>query len=1164
MACGGRGLAGETPSPGFLARRASALAALQDLKHDKSPKGSVDAHVAGLVDAVNASARYFTLSSCSGRVAVMRHGWGLAQSGVRGGEGGGEGDGEGGDDTAGTAGTTGARTRGKWLLVSHDPVPFEAVQVALQRGRGDAVCGEGAGETRPQQGVVGRDADADEDLGGLTTLRMEPFILAVECVDVVSGGRLVATAVACGMRESGMQLTASGRVMASLRSTGLRMEAPVIGAGGAMLGDTVWLRALVDAANVRLGENLKKVARLEAKVRKLVGTEAAPMLAPEPRSDARHGVGGAATVEALNNEWSAKMGKLVLVEAEGSGSEGAAEVTALEVSPGIAAGVIQWLEATGRNLTSRRTARASVHPDSASGRPPRLLLPLMLTQDDWDALGALETAALEAGRLAAPDKGRGPLSDEGVQVVRASLRECTGKRASKRFAQEVGGEGARVDKRAKRAAVRFPTALVCAVAEAINVLRGTEAMMTPEDAEAHAAMATDEGRRTFAAQYLTKWTGKGGGLRHERLGRDLAVVPAGMFVEACWAPGERMQRVWAAIASLLGLQRLARQAEVDADELRQSRAVLLGDWRECSVVGGKLAEGSGWVEHIENGVKYCFDVTKCMFASGNGTERKRMGDLRDLQGKTVVDLFAGIGYFTLPFLVRAGAGKVYACDKNPDSVAALRAALAVNGVAEGRCEVLQGDCRHVPLPEGVADHVNLGLLPSAQHCLEVAVRCLKPRGGRLCVHENVREKDQLAWAADLAAKVAELGARVGKSFAGSVRVAHVEKVKSYAPRVWHLVADVVCGDGGDLDLTAPLPAVALAEIRTEVRAIITDEVRARVAPPAVGKHTMHRADATGMSWGDVGALMAHLREDIREPCVVTGVPLGAGVRAWQDVTYLRDECADSRQVVGVHVCASQHAGHLDFTARNFEFHSMPLAELYGRAATPELYPPLIGQGESYYFRSLGARARKDKARLEDTFPEMAAALPPELTRAVLPMGTPRCFSSVLRVAVAGEGPGGGAVHLWPHFDVMDNVLLQGCGSKRVICFPPECDADLHACGRSSSSPVLDVDVPDQERFPRFKRAHAMRREAALTPGDLLYIPALWWHRVSAGGGRAPSVAVNLFWKHMPEECYDPHDLYGNREPPQVRDARRLAEALPSAERRFWFRRLARGDGDVDD
>lgn len=55
----------------------------------------------------------------------------------------------------------------------------------------------------------------------------------------------------------------------------------------------------------------------------------------------------------------------------------------------------------------------------------------------------------------------------------------------------------------------------------------------------------------------------------------------------------------------------------------------------------------------QHGIKYSLDVTRCMFSSGNVTERARMGR-QACQDQVVVDLFAGIGYFTLPMLVQAG------------------------------------------------------------------------------------------------------------------------------------------------------------------------------------------------------------------------------------------------------------------------------------------------------------------------------------------------------------------------------------------------------------------------------------------------------------------------------------------------------------------------------
>ena len=70
-----------------------------------------------------------------------------------------------------------------------------------------------------------------------------------------------------------------------------------------------------------------------------------------------------------------------------------------------------------------------------------------------------------------------------------------------------------------------------------------------------------------------------------------------------------------------------------------------------------LLGANGWVQHKEGGVLYSLDVTKCMFSSGNTTVRQRMGQL-DCSGETVLDLYAGIGYYTLPFLVKAGKTRV--------------------------------------------------------------------------------------------------------------------------------------------------------------------------------------------------------------------------------------------------------------------------------------------------------------------------------------------------------------------------------------------------------------------------------------------------------------------------------------------------------------------------
>lgn len=78
--------------------------------------------------------------------------------------------------------------------------------------------------------------------------------------------------------------------------------------------------------------------------------------------------------------------------------------------------------------------------------------------------------------------------------------------------------------------------------------------------------------------------------------------------------------------------------------------------------GLELLLGSdGWVTHHENGISYSLDATKCMFSWGNRSEKLRMGSL-DCTNEVVVDLFSGIGYFVLPFLVKYVSLPLEACE----------------------------------------------------------------------------------------------------------------------------------------------------------------------------------------------------------------------------------------------------------------------------------------------------------------------------------------------------------------------------------------------------------------------------------------------------------------------------------------------------------------------
>ena len=261
---------------------------------------------------------------------------------------------------------------------------------------------------------------------------------------------------------------------------------------------------------------------------------------------------------------------------------------------------------------------------------------------------------------------------------------------------------------------------------------------------------------------------------------NLAIIPNSTMNNSQWQDlfalitQEQEQEIWQIIARALRVDRLARQDKIATDMMRSSQVkMLLGN--------------SGEVEINDFGVKFWLDVTKVMFSSGNVTERHRIGNI-DMSGEIVVDAFAGIGYYTLPMLVRSNAEHVYACEINPNSIQALQNGAKLNNVSK-RLTILEGDnLSTMKQVYSIADRVHLGILPSSEKTWQSAINCLKSSGGKLHIHMNVEEEkidDFVAYCTDSIAKLAK---QLGRE--GIVSAQHVEKVKWYAPRIRHIVVDI--------------------------------------------------------------------------------------------------------------------------------------------------------------------------------------------------------------------------------------------------------------------------------------------------------------------------------------------------------------------------------------
>lgn len=185
--------------------------------------------------------------------------------------------------------------------------------------------------------------------------------------------------------------------------------------------------------------------------------------------------------------------------------------------------------------------------------------------------------------------------------------------------------------------------------------------------------------------------------------------------------------------------------------------------------------------HKENGIKFKLDTAKIMFSSGNVDERIRMGRIGNLNNETIVDMFAGIGYFTLPLAVYSKPKRIYACEKNPVSFEYLKKNLELNRVQD-IVEPLLGDNRETA-PEGVADRVLMGYVGTTHLFLEKALKVLKEEGGIVHYHETCPNEllpERPVQRIKEACSKTDL----------SIRFFTLRRIKSYAPGVTHVVVDV--------------------------------------------------------------------------------------------------------------------------------------------------------------------------------------------------------------------------------------------------------------------------------------------------------------------------------------------------------------------------------------
>ncbi|MEM2631063.1 MAG: class I SAM-dependent methyltransferase family protein [Candidatus Bathyarchaeia archaeon] len=152
--------------------------------------------------------------------------------------------------------------------------------------------------------------------------------------------------------------------------------------------------------------------------------------------------------------------------------------------------------------------------------------------------------------------------------------------------------------------------------------------------------------------------------------------------------------------------------------------------------------------HRESGCIFSVDIEKCYFSPRLSYERLRVAKQVG-NGEKVVNMFAGVGCFSIVIAKHSKAEKIYSIDINPVAVKYMQENVRLNGVY-GRVIPLKGDAGEIIQKSLVqkADRVLMPLPEKAFQYLDYAILALQKSGGYIHYYdfeharkgENVVEK----------------------------------------------------------------------------------------------------------------------------------------------------------------------------------------------------------------------------------------------------------------------------------------------------------------------------------------------------------------------------------------------------------------------------------------
>lgn len=155
----------------------------------------------------------------------------------------------------------------------------------------------------------------------------------------------------------------------------------------------------------------------------------------------------------------------------------------------------------------------------------------------------------------------------------------------------------------------------------------------------------------------------------------------------------------------------------------------------------------------ENGCRYLLDVAMVYFTPRLSTERMRIADQVKDRDK-VVDMFAGVGPFSILIAKKFPSSQVIAIDKNPVAIKYLRENVRLNKVKN--VEIREGDAREEVRGILDADRIIMNLPHSSIEFLDAALGIIK-KGGVIHLYAITHEDDLFEGTLEKIGNIAQQG-----------------------------------------------------------------------------------------------------------------------------------------------------------------------------------------------------------------------------------------------------------------------------------------------------------------------------------------------------------------------------------------------------------------------